>query len=157
MWHEAAGGRGSSKIATCMHHYLKSLPDHIKRVFLFSETCSGQNRSQFFSTMCLNAVKSMPISGIDHIYMESGHSQMECDSVHSTIERALKTQDVYNPGDYYRIVGQGQAAQSILSEDPFHTGVSGFQGSRKIDYTKQKLGYEWRYCPMAKDKVDALT
>ena len=104
MWHEGAGGRGSSEMATCMHHYLKSLPDHIKRVFLFSDTCSGQNRNQFFSTMCLNAVKSMPISGIDHIYMESGHSQMECDSVHSTIERALKTQDVYNPGDYYRIV-----------------------------------------------------
>ena len=40
--------------------------------------------------------------------MESGHSQMECDSVHSTIERALKTQDVYNPGDYYRTVAMAR-------------------------------------------------
>ena len=99
MWHEGAAGRGSSEIATCMHRYLKSLPDQVKRVIFISDTCSGQKRNQFFSAMCLNAVKSMPIACIDHIYMESGHSQMECDSVHSTIETALKTQDVYSPGD----------------------------------------------------------
>ena len=55
-----------------------------------------------------NVVKSKPLSGIDHIYMESGHYQMECDTVHSTIERALKTQDVYNPGDYYCIVAMAR-------------------------------------------------
>ena len=87
--------------------------------------------------------------------MESGHSQMECDSVHSTIERALKTQDVYNPGDYYSIVAMAMQ-HSEISEDLFHTGVSGFQDSMKIDHMKQNSVYEWRYCPMAKDKVDAL-
>ena len=54
--------------------------------------------------MCLNAVNHLPVECIDHIYMESGHSQMECDSVHSTIESALKTQDVFSPADYYRII-----------------------------------------------------
>ena len=48
MWHEGEGGRGSSEIATCMHHYLKSLPDHIKRVFLFSDTCSAKTGTSSF-------------------------------------------------------------------------------------------------------------
>ena len=60
---------------------------------------------------------------------------MECDSVHSNIEIALKTHDVYNLGDYYRIVAMAR---------------------QRSPYSLHKSGNEWRYCPMAKDKVDAL-
>ena len=41
-------------------------------------------------SMCLNAIKHMHIECNDHIHMESGHSQMECDSMHSTIESTIK-------------------------------------------------------------------
>ena len=36
--------------------------------------------------------------------MESGHSQMECDSAHSAIESALRYKDVYCPTDIYQNV-----------------------------------------------------
>ena len=52
--------------------------------------------------MCLDVLKDVQIECIDHIYMESGHSQMECDSAHSTIESAIKHQD------YYRIVAMAR-------------------------------------------------
>ena len=40
--------------------------------------------------MCLSAVQAHSLEIIDHIYMEPGHSQMECDSAHSTIESAFE-------------------------------------------------------------------
>jgi len=33
-------------------------------------------------------------------YLEKGHTQMECDSVHSTIERQYKNVDVYLPSQF---------------------------------------------------------
>ena len=53
--------------------------------------------------MYLSTVQSHSIEIIDRIYMESGHSQIECDSAHSTIESALKNKDIYCPTDYFGI------------------------------------------------------
>src|SRR5688572_13423406 len=65
-----------------------------------------QNRNQHFASMCLQAVaNSNHLECIDHIFMESGHSQMECDSVHSAIESAVKNRNIYAPSDYYQVVG----------------------------------------------------
>lgn len=104
MWHEGEGGRGSCEISTCVFRYLSSLSSNIDHVVLYSDTCGGQNRNAGFSAMCLHAVKDLPISIIDHKFMESGHSQMECDSVHAAIETARKNVPVYSPQGYYTLV-----------------------------------------------------
>jgi hypothetical protein len=104
MWHEAAGGRGSCEIATSILCYINSLPDTIRHLILYSDTCSGQNRNQNISAMFLYAVQKTNVELIDHFYMESGHSQMECDSAHSTIEKMVKKTDIYTPMDYYHAV-----------------------------------------------------
>lgn len=36
-------------------------------------------------------------------YLEVGHTQMECDSVHALIERKLRNRQIYLPSDYVRI------------------------------------------------------
>ena len=65
--------------------------------------------------MCLSAVQSHSIEIIDHIYMESGHSQMECDSAHCAVKSALKNKDIYCPTDYFRI------AVMAKKQKPFQT------------------------------------
>lgn len=40
---------------------------------------------------------------IEQKYLEKGHTQMECDSMHSTIERRLKGRDINVPADYISI------------------------------------------------------
>ena len=105
MWHEGTAGRGSSEIASCMLKFLHDLPNDIKRVCLFSDTCSGQNRNQFFCAMIIYALHNSNIQQLDHLYMESGHSQMECDSVHANMERAVRNRDINAPTDYYSAVG----------------------------------------------------
>ena len=99
MWHESTSGRGSSDIASCMFHYLSALPQDVKRVSMFSDTCAGQNRNINFSVMCLRAVRLLHVGP----RLESGHSQMECDSVHSVIENACKKTDIYSPHDISKL------------------------------------------------------
>jgi hypothetical protein len=105
MWHEAIAGRGSDEIATCIYDYIASLPSTVTDVHLFSDTCGGQNRNIQMSTALMRACQMIPnIERITQYMMESGHSQMECDSVHSTIERAIKKVPIYSPLDYYATV-----------------------------------------------------
>ena len=116
MWHEGQGGRGSCEIASAMEKFLTSLPNSVKRVILYSDTCAGQNRNQKFSAMCLSAVQNCSIGTIDHVYMESGHSQMECDSAHSAIESALRYKDVYCPNDIYQNIALARKQNSFEVE-----------------------------------------
>jgi hypothetical protein len=79
MWHEALAGRGSSEIATCMNKYIDGLPNTVKKLMLFSDTCEGQNRKKNFSAICFKAVTSGSLESVEQIFLESGHSQMDCD------------------------------------------------------------------------------
>jgi len=95
--------RGSCQIATCLPQYVRNLPPAVERLVCFSDTCAGQNRNVNLCAMFVHMASTKKVI-IDHIYMEKGHSQMECDSVHSTIERSFKHQNVYAPSDYYVFV-----------------------------------------------------
>ena len=44
-------------------------------------------------------------------YLEKGHTQMEVDSVHSVIERKLKTRSIYYPGNYIEVMQEARPAQ----------------------------------------------
>jgi len=85
---------------------LISQKPEIENVVLFSDTCSGQNRNQFFCSMVIYALslKETNVKQLDHLYMESGHSQMECDSVHACIEREVRKKQINGPTDYYSSV-----------------------------------------------------
>ena len=41
---------------------------------------------------------------IDHKFLESGHTQMECDSMHSAIEFAKKKTELYIPSKWATII-----------------------------------------------------
>jgi len=45
--------------------------------------------------MCLYSVANLPIQNITHNYIERGHSHMEGDSVHATIENSKNKTEMY--------------------------------------------------------------
>ena len=93
LWSEVEAGRGSYEVATCLRLQLQSLPLNIEHVVLYSDACGGQNRNQIIATSLISAVSTMDsIAVIDHKlkFLESGHTHMECDSMHSAIEFAEK-------------------------------------------------------------------
>jgi hypothetical protein len=90
MWTENEAGRGSNEIASALWLKLndEDRKGSVNRIVLFSDTCAGQNRNKTMSTMLMLFLKQCTnVSIIEQKYFESGHSQMECDSVHSTIEQ----------------------------------------------------------------------
>ncbi|ESO96671.1 hypothetical protein LOTGIDRAFT_143772 [Lottia gigantea] len=98
---ETEGGRGANEIATNVLHYLRNLPTSVHHFSSFSDTCGGQNRNQFMAGAMLYAVQSLTnLETIDLKYMESGHSCLEVDSMHATIDVSRKHQKVYTTREW---------------------------------------------------------
>ncbi|KAF0747810.1 Uncharacterized protein FWK35_00027098 [Aphis craccivora] len=103
LWTELNGQKGSSEIGTAVYKWIQQLSENITEISLYSDTCSGQNRNQFVAALFLYIVTHSRIEIITHNFMESGHSYMEVDSMHSTIESAKKNVPVYTMRDWLTI------------------------------------------------------
>ena len=99
-WHEADGGLTAYLFASCVHHYLIARLQYDKYI-LYSDGCTYQTRNAILS-------KALQKFAVDHQkivvqkFLEKGHTYMECDSVHSAIERAISGADIFVPSDYVR-------------------------------------------------------
>lgn len=91
MWHEGQGGRGSCEIASLLFKYFESLPHTVEDIRCFSDRCGGQNLNKYVVAMCMYAVQKIENLKIIHLkFLTSGHSEMECDSMHSAIGTEFK-------------------------------------------------------------------
>ena len=80
MWHEFEERRGSCEIETCIMRYLQGLPEEVKEVALFSDSCIGQNRNKNVAAGLFHVVQtSSSLHTIDHKFLLSGHTEMEVD------------------------------------------------------------------------------
>lgn len=102
-WTEINGNRGSCEIGTAVFMWLKTLPESVIHVSLFSDTCGGQNRNQHMAALFLYVADKLQFEIIEHKFMEKGHSHMEVDSMHSAIEYAQKNVPVYIMRDWLNI------------------------------------------------------
>lgn len=105
VWHEGEGKMDANSFASCIIDFLnEELDDQEKekpKIF-YSDGCSAQNRNVTLA----NAFQHFCIENemvIIQKYLVKGHSQMECDSVHSTIERKKK-KCIYSPSNYVEII-----------------------------------------------------
>ena len=89
VWSEVHGELEVSNFTTCYIDYLSKLVEQnpaVKNVILWSDGCTYQNRC----SALLNFAMQHSIQ-ICHKYLEVGHTHMECDSVHSNVEKMLTT------------------------------------------------------------------
>lgn len=83
----------------------------------------GQNRNQFMATAMLYAVNTIPnIHTIDMKFMESGHSYLEADSIHATIERTRKHRSVYSTREWADVIEMARKKPA-----PYRTKVLSFE------------------------------
>ena len=99
-WTELDGKRGSSEVGTCILKWLSNLPESVDEVVLYSDTCSGQNRNRHIAAVLLFAVQTTNVKVIHQKFLEHGHSYMEVDSMHASIEFARKNVPVYSPHEW---------------------------------------------------------
>lgn len=102
-WTELNGQRGSCEIGSALLQWINKLPEAVKEISLFSDTCGGQNRNQFIAALGLFVTQNSSIDILQHNFLESGHSYMEVDSMHSAIETAKKYVAVYTMNDWINI------------------------------------------------------
>ncbi|KAJ8930717.1 hypothetical protein NQ314_016444 [Rhamnusium bicolor] len=105
MWHEGQGGRGSCEIASLLFRHFQSLPNSIEEVKCFSDRCGGQNLNKYVVAMCMYAVQVIENLKTIHLkFLTPGHSEMECDSMHSAIGTEFKrVGKALWPGDWKTI------------------------------------------------------
>ncbi|KAL0832203.1 hypothetical protein ABMA28_001657 [Loxostege sticticalis] len=137
-WTEVNGKRGSSEIGSILYHYLsKCVPHGVSEVCLYSDTCGGQNRNQFVTALLLFAVQNIEhLKQIEHKFLESGHSYMEVDSMHSSIESAKKNCEIYCMPDYVSIFKRARGTKTVTVEGVKHT---------KLPYQVKEFKYDEFY------------
>lgn len=102
-WHEGEGGVTSTHFASCIIDYLYThFQNSDKPIILYSDGCGYQNRCTVVSNALLTfAVKERKT--IEQKYLCKGHTQMECDTVHSLIERRLDRRDIHLPAEFISV------------------------------------------------------
>lgn len=148
VWDEMNGGKGSSEIGTCLFQYLMNLPETVTHVSTYSDTCSGQNRNRYTMTAILYAMQNIEhIQIIDIKFMESGHSYLEADAMHATIERAKKNKKVYTTREWALLIQMARSKPRpyIVSTNSysdiydFQSMSSGTFWNRNIESTCEKI------------------
>lgn len=102
LWDETEGDLSANVFATLITDFIESVlrVEAGDTVILWSDGCGYQNRNSVLSNALLNLSIGMDIT-IEQKFLEKGHTQMECDSMHSTIERKLAKRDnIYLPSSY---------------------------------------------------------
>ena len=100
LWDETEAKRGSNEIGSGLKLFVEKHKE-AKRLFMISDACGGQTRNQYIACLCLYLVRVMEnLEQIDHMFMVSGHSHMEVDSMHSRIENKSETLNIYVPSEW---------------------------------------------------------
>jgi len=128
LWTETDGKRGANEIGSCLLRFLQSVNEPVKHVTFFSDSCSGQNRNQFVCALLLYAVAKLPIDVIDHKFLVPGHTMMECDSMHSSIEYACKHLSLYTVNDWVNVIKSARRHKPYQVEVLKYTDFSDLKG-----------------------------
>ncbi|CAG9794569.1 unnamed protein product [Diatraea saccharalis] len=97
-WHEADGNVTANEFTSCLVDYCENLPTSVERIIIISDGCGHQNRNRILSSALSDLAQRKKVT-IEQLYLEKGHTMMEVDSVHSTIEQYIKP-PIYAPSDY---------------------------------------------------------
>ena len=138
LWDEINGQR-RSEIGSCIITHLKGLPSSVKHVILYSDCCSGQNQNQYLAAGLHHTVQtSSPIEVIEQKFLESGHTHMECDSMHSAIEHAKKATSIYHPEQWDTAVHMARRNKPYVVVPMRYDSFKDLNSFTKDVYSKMK-------------------
>lgn len=105
VWTEVDGDMSSEMFSFIQYSHFKNYilkNRNINNLIIWSDGCGYQNRNVCVSNTFIHLANEFNIN-ISQKFLVSGHTQMECDSMHSLIERKIVT-DIYTPRDYIIIM-----------------------------------------------------
>ena len=96
VWDEANGGVGVNEFVSCITDFVEA--QDYQHIVLISDGCGHQNRNKVL-TSALSDLSQKKSIVIEQLILERGHTMMEADSVHSTLENIF-VPPIYAPSDY---------------------------------------------------------
>ena len=103
LWNEAEGSMSANEFASCLIDYLTENMLQFNRCIIFSDGCTYQNRNHVLASALRHFCKNQDKT-VEQKFLERGHTQMEVDSVHATIEKKLKGVEIHLPSDYVKVI-----------------------------------------------------
>ncbi|KAK3913144.1 putative 2-phosphosulfolactate phosphatase [Frankliniella fusca] len=101
VWDQTEARKGSAEITSMLWSFIQmKVAAGIEEFRIYSDNCSAQNKNQFLFSMYVMASIRFNIK-ITHCYLEVGHTHVEVDSVHATIENSVKNTDIFVPSQWY--------------------------------------------------------
>lgn len=112
VWHEGDGGVTANNVTSCIINFIEKYCCQYKKVILISDGCAYQNKNK---TLCNSLSNLSTAKGImiEQIILEKGHTMMEVDSVHSTLEKKFKG-PIYSPSDYISRMRDARPSQPYI-------------------------------------------
>ncbi|CAH1969840.1 unnamed protein product [Acanthoscelides obtectus] len=129
MWDETTSNRGGQEIASCLLKYIRNLPPE---------------------ATCLNLPPNHMLKEVHHKFLISGHTHLEADSIHASIEKAKKhtTMDIEIPRDWSTLVRSIQRKGGIkvidMSQDDFYN-ISALQKAYFVNRKKNADGEQMSF------------
>lgn len=91
IWNESIASRGAQEVGSCLYkHFFSILPKDTRKVILYSDSCSGQNKNiklALFLKKILSIWEYAPLQTIEQRFFVSGHSYNSCDRSFGIIEK----------------------------------------------------------------------
>ena len=102
VWDETLAKRGSNEIESGLIKFCEQ-NQHAKKLVTIFNACVGQTRNKFIAALFLSLVTKTPNLEVkDHIFMASGHSHMEVNSMDARIELVSDTLNIYVLNGYMK-------------------------------------------------------
>lgn len=133
IWNELEGDITSNEFSylTIIPHFLLSqlpLAQVTKKIvgYCTADVCAYQNSSNQLATVLLHVFSTKNVI-IEKKFLVVGHTQMEADSMHSLIERRLKSAKINVPADYISVCEEARKSPAPYMTYLEHTFFKNFE------------------------------
>ncbi|KAJ8884652.1 hypothetical protein PR048_016510 [Dryococelus australis] len=111
-WDESEGETKATIFTCCVAHFLEVeiaawTQEKPKHIILWSDGCVYQNKNKTIANALLQLATKTNFL-IEHKCLEKGHTHMEADSVHASIERRLRNREINHPHDYLPVTREAR-------------------------------------------------
>ncbi|CAH2090941.1 unnamed protein product [Euphydryas editha] len=113
---ETKAGLTASVFISCIIHILRrTLEKKCIPIILYSDDCTAQNRNVFLANALLQLAIEKNVV-IEQKILEKGHTQLECDAVHSSNEQKTKNKEIFLPSQYAALSKEARHKQPYIVE-----------------------------------------
>lgn len=104
-WPETVASKGSDEVISCLDYYLRTLPQEVTTLYLYSDGCPGQNKNVNVLRYLFSLVQLGRFNHIQHNFPVRGHSFLPNDrDFGHTESKKRKVENVYIPDQWFDVI-----------------------------------------------------